>query len=165
MKSSLASLLLCLPLAFFGQSASQGSAANSVATVGGLPITEQELLDELGSQWQQLRKQEYEAKSKVLENLIRLKLAQAEAKRQSISLEKLLEQEADSKVAEPTDGEVEAYFLGQNTTDVRFDEMKEQYRISLKRIQQQRKRQAYADSLRAKTDVAITLRPPTVDVT
>ena len=49
----------------------------------------------------QLRTQEYETKSKTLDSLIRLKLVQAEAKKRGISAEKLIEQEVESKVADP----------------------------------------------------------------
>src|SRR5439155_14351005 len=136
-----------------------------VATVAGQPVTEQELVEALGpQQLMQMRTQEYETKSKALENVIRLKLVQVEANKHGISAEKLVEQEIDSKVTEPTDGEVEAYFWGQNRAGARFDDVKEQYRTALKRLKQQKARQVYADSLREKSDVAILLRPPSVDV-
>ena len=112
----------------------------------------------------QMRTQEYETKSKALESLIRLKVVQAEAKKAGLSAEKLIEQEVDSKTADPTDGEVEAYFWGQNRVGARFDEAKEQYRAALKQLKLQKARQAYADSLRAKIDVAVLLQPPSIDV-
>src|SRR5205809_1528238 len=100
-------LIAALPLGF----AVPAVAGDAVATVAGQPISEQELLESLGpQQLMQLRAQEHELKSKALENLIRLKLAHAEAKARGISAEKLIEQEVDSKVADPADGEVEAYF-------------------------------------------------------
>jgi protein-disulfide isomerase len=42
--------------------------------------------------------------------------------------------------------------------------VKEQYRASLKQLKLQKARQVYADSLRAKIDVAVLLRPPSVNV-
>jgi protein-disulfide isomerase len=159
MKVALLNLLLFLALshASFGQA--------TVATVDGQPVTEQDLMDALGpQQLMQLRAQEYEIRSKTLESLIRLKLVQAEAKKRGISPEKLIEQEVESKIAEPTDAEVEAYFWGQSQAGARFDDVKEQYRTTLKRLKSQKARQAYADSLRTKMDVAVLLRPPTVDV-
>src|SRR5439155_25262164 len=113
------------------------------------PISEQELLETLGPQQSmQMRMQEYEAKSKALDSLIRLKLVQAEAKKRGISAEKLIEQEVESKVADPSDGEVEAYFWGQNRAGARLEDAKEQYRAALKRLRLQKSRQAYAESLR-----------------
>src|SRR6266849_1760496 len=108
-------LFLALPKASFCQSAPQATSGDPVATVAGQPISEDELLETLGPQQaMQLRTQEYEAKSKALDSLIRLKLVQAEAKKRGISPEKLIQQEVEAKVADPTDREVEAYFWGQN---------------------------------------------------
>jgi len=167
----ISSLVLCLPLfvvfpkATFCQSAPQSSSSGPVATVAGQPVSEQDLLDTLGPQQaMQLRTQEYEAKSKALESLIRLKLVQAEAKKRGISPEKLIEQEVESKVPDPTDAEVEAYFWGQNPAGATLDEVKEQYRASLKQLKLKKARQVYADSLRVKFDVAVLLRPPSVTV-
>jgi len=59
------------------------------------------LVPELGSKLLQLRNQEYQMKSKALDDLIRKKLIDAEAKERGIPSDKLLEQEGDSKVADP----------------------------------------------------------------
>src|SRR5258706_638257 len=158
-------LLLPVRKASFCQSTPQATSGDAVATVAGQPISKDELLETLGPQQSmQLGTQEYEAKSKALDSLIRLKLVQAEAKKRGISAETLIEQEVESKVAEPTDGEAEAYFWGQNRAGARFDEVKDQYRAALKRLKLQKARQVYADSLRATIDVAVMLRPPSVDV-
>src|SRR5216683_752061 len=167
MKILLSNLSLCstLSLACFGQAAPDSNSSDSVATVAGQPVSEQELLDALGPQKvMQMRKQEYETKSAALDSLIRLKLVQAEAKKRGISAEELIKQEVESKVSDPTDGEVEAYFWGQNRAGASLEEVKEQYRASLKQLKLQKARQVYADSLRAKIDVAVLLRPPSVTV-
>ena len=166
MRTALLNLSLCmaLPLASFGQIAPHAKAVDPVAIVAGQPISEQDLIDSLGPQWMQLRTQEYEVKSKALESLIRLKAVQAEAKKRGLSAEKLIEQEVDSKVVDATASEVEAYFWGQNREGARFEDVKEQYRTALKQLRIQKARQAYADSLRANTEVAILLRPPSVEV-
>ena len=159
------SLGLAVSLACFGQAAPHSKSRDPVATVAGQPVSEQELLDVLGPQKvMQMRTQEYETKSAALESLIRLKLVQAEAQKRGISTEKLIEQEVESKVAEPTDGEVEAFFLGQNREGVRLEDAKEQFRSALKQLKLVKARRAYADSLRANMDVAVTLRPPSVNV-
>src|SRR6266446_4375492 len=158
-------LILALPKASFGQAATQASSGDPVATVAGHPISEQELLETLGPQQSmQMRMQEYEAKSKALDSLIRLKLVQAEAKKRGIPAEDLIQQEVESKVADPTDGEVEAFFLGQNREGVRLEDVKEQYRKALKELKLLKARRAYADTLRANIDVAVLLPPPAVNV-
>jgi protein-disulfide isomerase len=159
------SLFLALPKGSFGQASPQASPGDPVATVAGQAISEQELEETLGPQQvMQLRTQEYEAKSKALDSLIRLKLVQAEAKKRGITAEKLIEQEVESKVADPSDSDVEAYFWGQNRAGASFEEVKEQYRASLKQLKLQKARRVYADSLRTKFDVAVLLRPPSVTV-
>jgi protein-disulfide isomerase len=158
-------LFLALPKGSFGQAAPQASSSDPVATVAGLPISEEELLETLGPQQSmQLRMQEYEAKSKALNSLIRLKLVQAEAKRRGIPPEKLIQQDVESKAPDPTDSEVEAYFWGQNRAGASFEDVKEEYRANLKQLRLQKARQIYADSLRAEIDVAVLLRPPSVTV-
>ncbi len=156
---------MALPLALYGQAAPHASSGDPVATVAGQPIFESDLEAALGSQQlMQLRTQEYDAKSKALENLIRLKVVEAEAKKRGITPEKLIEQEVDSKVLDPADGEVEAYFWGQNRAGANFEDVKEQYRSALKRLRIQKARQNFADSLRKTTDVVVNLRPPSVNV-
>src|SRR5215469_8800924 len=158
-------LCLTLPLAFFTQTMAGAISVDPVATVAGQPISEQELTEALGpQQLMQLRTQEYQAKSKALESLIRLKLVQAKANKRGISPEELIKLEVEKKVADPTDAEVEAYFWGQNQAGVKFDDVKQQFRASLKQLKLLKARQAYADSLRAEFDVAVLLRPPSVEV-
>lgn len=166
MRKTLSILCFCLglPFACRAQAASGAGPAGPVATVAGQPISEQQLLESLGPQLMQLRNQEYELKSKALDSLIRQKLLEAEATKRGIPAQKLLEQEVDSKIAAPTDAEVEAYFWGQNRAGVRFDDVKDQFRANLKQTKIQKARQAYADSLRAKTEVAVMLRAPSVDI-
>jgi protein-disulfide isomerase len=144
----------------------QSSTASNdpVAIIAGQPLSQQELLEALGPELRQLQTQEYEVKSKALESLIRLKLVQAEAKKRGISAAELIAKEVASKVAAPTDGEVEAYFWGQNRAGVRFEDVKEQYRTVLRQLKVQRASEAYADSLRAKNDVLVLLQPPRVEV-
>jgi protein-disulfide isomerase len=156
-------LLLFAP-ALFGQAVPQLLADDPVAMVGGQPISEEDLLHALGPQLLQLRNQEYEVKSKALESLIRHRVVEVEAERRNISADALINREVDSKVADPTDGEVEAYFLGQNRSGMRLEDVKEQYRNTLKQLKMVKARQAYADSLRAKTEVRILLDRPSIDV-
>jgi len=146
----------------FGQTIPQ---ANPVAVVAGEAISEQDLAEAAGPQLMQVRTQEYEAKSKILESLIRRKVVEMEAKKRNLTPDQLMEQEVDSKVPDPTDGEVEAYFIGQNRAGARLEDTKEQFRSALKQVRLIKARQAYADSLRAKADVAVMLRPPSIDVT
>src|SRR5207245_2501358 len=77
-------LCLALPLGSFGQAAPHASSGNPIATVGGQPIYEQDLIQSLGPQLLQLRNQEYQLKSKALDDLIRQKLIEAEANKRGL---------------------------------------------------------------------------------
>ena len=156
--------LVLLGTSSFGQNQAPSKPDSAVAVVAGEPISEHELLEALGPQLAQLRNQEYELKTKALEELIRRKLVEAEAKKRGISSAKLLEQEADSKIAEPTEAEIEAFFLGQNRAGASLDEARDELRVTLKQIRIQKARQAYADSLRAKNEVTILLRAPRINL-
>ncbi len=156
---------LALAAACSAQTASQGRPGDPIATVAGQPIYERDLVTELGPKLLQLRNQEYQIKSKALEDLIRKRVLEAEAKKRGFSPDKLLEQEVDLKVGEPTDAEVAAYFLAiKNQVNQPFAEIKPQLQKALKALKIQQARQDFADSLRAKADVAILLRPPKVEV-
>src|SRR5438270_10844069 len=78
-----------------------------VAVVGGQPIYDEELAPVVEGQLAPLRTQEYEIKRKALDNLIEQKMLEVAAKKKGLTTEKLLDQEVNSKVPDPSDGEVE----------------------------------------------------------
>ncbi len=136
-----------------------------VATVGGEPIYDEDLTPTVQGQLLPLRNQEYEVKKHALDNLIEQKLLEKAAKKNGITTEKLLGQEVDSKVQEPSDAEVEAYYLAQKDRLNRpFDEVKIQLRQALKQAKIQQARQDYLKSLRKDTDVVVLLTPPKIRV-
>jgi protein-disulfide isomerase len=134
-----------------------------VAVVGGQPVMEDDLLPFVQAQSRQLRNQEYEMTSKALENLINQRLVDAEAKKKGVSNQKLIEQEVDSKITEPTDSEVAAYYLGRKGTEP-LEDVKETLRKGLKQARIQQAREQYVRGLRQRAEVIILLRPPKVQV-
>ncbi|MBI3933893.1 MAG: thioredoxin domain-containing protein [Acidobacteria bacterium] len=136
-----------------------------VAVVGGKAISEEELNSQIRPQLRQLRNQEYEVRSQALENLINQKLVEAEAQRRGITVQELLQQEVDSKIPEPTDPEVDAFYQGQKDRINRpLEELKDQIRQVLKQNRQQQFRQGFLKSLRDQTEVAINLVAPRIEV-
>lgn len=134
-----------------------------VAYIGGQPVVADALLPLVRPQLRQLRSQEYEIESKALTNLIDQKLIEAEAQKKGVPKEKLLEAEVDSKVNEPTDAEIEAYYLGQKINRP-LQEIKDELRKQLKQAKIQQARENYMQDLRKKADVTVLLRPPRVQV-
>jgi len=147
-----------------GQSVSGGdSAKQPVAVVAGQTIYENELLPTIQAQLMALRSQEYDLKRKALDTVIEQRLLEAEAKKRGISTDKLLEQLA--KIPDPTDAEVEAYYLAQKDRLARpFEDVKGQLREGLKQAKIQRARQEFLKRLRATSGVTILLSLPRVDV-
>ncbi len=160
-------LLLSVFLPWTGSTQNPGAAQpkQPIAVVGGQAIYEDDLLPSIQGELRTLKNQEYELKSKALEDLVNQKLLEAEAKKRGISPEKLLEQEADSKVSDPTDAEVEAFYLSQRNRGNRPPEVaKAQLREDLKQAKLQQARQEYFKRLREKAEVTILLRPPRIEV-
>jgi len=137
-----------------------------LATIDGQAITEDDLAPLVAGQLRPLREQEYQIKKKALDNLINQKLLEAEAKKKGVAnTDKLLEQEVDSKIGEPTDAELNAYYLAQKGQFNRsFNEVKAQIAPSLKQAKIQQARQEYTSHLREENKVAVLLSPPRVEV-
>src|SRR5260370_21252064 len=80
-----------------------------------------------------LRKQEYKLKSDALNQSIRKKLIELEAKKKGLSTEELLNQEVDSKISDPSDDVAKGYYLATNSqTTLPFDQIKAQAKQLLK---------------------------------
>src|SRR5437879_6448005 len=104
---------LCISALFaaiaLAQNAETSKPKQAVATVDGQTIYDEDLASSVQGQLLPLRNQEYEIKRKALDNLIEQKLLEAAAKKKGLTTEKLLEQEVNSKVADPSDAEIEGY--------------------------------------------------------
>src|SRR5205823_13861725 len=90
-----------------GEKAEISSLKQSVVTVDGQPIYDEDLAPSIQGQLLPLRNQEFEIKKQALDKLIEQKLLEAAAKKKGLTKENLLDQEVNSKVAEPSDAEVE----------------------------------------------------------
>src|SRR5947208_6038018 len=161
--------LLCIS-AFFAattvaQNAETSKAKQAVATVDGQTIYDEDLAASVKGQLLPLRNQEYQIKRKALDNLIEQKLLEAAAKKQGLTTEKLLLQEVDSKVADPSDAEIEGYYLAvKDRINRPLPDVKTQLRASIKQAKIQQVRQEYLKRLRADANVAVLLSAPKVEV-
>jgi protein-disulfide isomerase len=151
--------------ACFAQNADSAKRNEAVAIVGGETIYEADLLPSVQAQLIKLRSQEYDVKKKALDGLIEQKLLESAAKKKGTTTEKLLEQDVDRGVPEPTDAELQAYFLAQkDKLNRQFDDVKDQLRVGLKQAMIQEARQGYLKGLRKDGDVTVLLAPPKVQV-
>src|SRR5215472_4254553 len=138
--------LLCI-----AQNTETSKSKEPVATVAGQAIYDEDLVPSVQGQLLPLRNQEYEIKKRALDNLIEQKLLENAAKEKGLTSDKLLQEEVDAKVQDPTDAEVEAYYLAQKDRLNRplDDALKTQLRQSLKQAKIQQLRQDYVKGLRS----------------
>ncbi len=138
----------------------------TVAVVAGQAIYEDELLPLVQAQLLRLRNQEYELKSKALEDLVDQKLLESEAARRGMQVEELLAQELYAKGAELTEAELEDYY-GSQKEELKnrpFDQVKRQMWLAVRQERIQEARQEYLKGLREQAQVSILLRPPRIKV-
>jgi len=139
--------------------------AEPVAIIAGQPVYARDLDSAAQSQILPLRNQEYQIRSRVLDDLIRRRILEAEAKKRGLTVEQLYVEDVDSKIATPTDREVAAYYVPlRSQLNKPLEEIKNQLRTNLKAIQTTQARQDYAEFLRNKAEVAVLLHPPKFDV-
>jgi protein-disulfide isomerase len=158
-------LLFLGPAGSIAQNAGPAKQKEPLAIVGAQPIYDDDLLPFIQAQVFQLRLQEYDAKSKALENLINQKLLEAEAKKKGLPAEKVLEQEVDSKVPDPLESELQAlYIVQKQQLGKPFNELRPQLLQLLKKARIQEAREEYYKRLRAQAGVSILLQKPRVEV-
>ena len=162
-------LLLCMSAFFAATSVAQNAETpkpkQPVATVDGQTIYDDDLAPSVQGQLLPLRNQEYEIKRKALDTLIEQKVLEAAAKKKGLTTEKLLAQEVDSKVPDPSDAEIEGYYWGRKERISRpLADMKSQLRDALKQVKAQQARQDYLKTLRADSNVLVLLSAPRVEV-
>jgi protein-disulfide isomerase len=135
----------------------------AVAMVAGKPILESELIEGSQAAVLNLRKQEYDARRRALESLIDKKVLEAEAARRGMSINTLTREV--EQVAEPTPGEVEAFYLATRDQLQRsLDDVREQMRNALVLAKRTAARDALMKSLRARLGVQVLLESPRVEV-
>jgi protein-disulfide isomerase len=139
--------------------------AEVLAEVDGKPITEEALRVRIRGQLVRLEAQIYDVKQRGLDAMIGELLLEKTAAAKGLSPEKLLEQEVDSKVAEPTQPEIEAFYQGQkDRLNQPLEEVKGRIAQALKEAKMAEATRAYLRALRANAKVATYLQPPRVEV-
>jgi len=136
-----------------------------VALIDGKPVYARDLLDASQAQVLNLRKQEYDIKRRALDGVIEKRLLEAEAARRGTSVNQLMQKEIWVKVGDPTDAEIEAFYLArQDQVQRRLDEVRDQMRNALLLAKRTAARDAFMATIRAEHGVRILLESPRVDV-
>ncbi|MFT4569579.1 MAG: protein-disulfide isomerase [Hyphomicrobiaceae bacterium] len=138
-----------------------------VATVGGQPVTMEELVAELKPQLAELDNQRFEILENGLSGLIAARLIETEAKALGVTPEQLEKTEIVEKVTEPDEAEVLEVFeasKGQLGPDANIDELRPRIIEFLQSRGAGERAQVYLTELRDKYAVEVKLEAPKVEV-
>ena len=142
--------------------------ADTVATVGGTPITLAEVDDKALEQpasnfgSAKLSQALYEARRAALDELVAAKLIDEAARAQGIERAALIEKEITAKVQAVSDADVAAWFQANQgrLQGAPLDQVRQPIRAFLTQERMQGVRAQYIDTLKAKTTVTVMLDPP-----
>jgi protein-disulfide isomerase len=161
---------VCLSPFLAAQDKNLSPAPEPLAVFAGQPIYENQLPASDQVQLQRMMQQVWAVKRRALQTILNQKLVEAEAKKRGLSNEEFLKAEVDPKVAEPSDGEVSAYYQARQTQMPQpFDEMKDKIRQELKNEAIQKARLAYVQGLVQQAvnegGLVLLLSPPKLTIT
>jgi protein-disulfide isomerase len=146
---------------------------DTVATVGTTAITleqvDQKALDEPASSFGSLKLSQaiYESRRAAADGLVGDMLIDQEAKRRSVERAALYEQEVTAKVQAVTEAEIAAWYQAnqQRVQGATLDQVRAPIQSMLTQQRTQAAREAYIETLKAKTPVRVMIQPPRVMVT
>jgi hypothetical protein len=169
-KLSLAALIAVLTACSLtaAQQAKRPAPADTVATVGGTPITLAEVDDKALEQpasnfgSAKLSQALYEARRAALDELVADKLIDAAARAQGVERAALIEKEITAKVQAVSDADVAAWYQANQgrLQGAPLDQVRQPIRAFLTQERMQGVRAQYIDTLKAKTTVTVMLDPP-----
>ncbi len=159
-----AALALAVGAGYWVRSASSG-AQEQIARLNGQPLYESDLPAEVIGEIRNLRLQEYEVKYRAIRETALQRLLDDEAKRRNLSVEDLVKAEADAKVADPSDAELQTYYDAQKERlGKSLEEVSGVIRETLRKPRVDAARQQYFLGLLDKANLEILVDAPRVEV-
>ncbi len=133
-----------------------------VSEINGQKITRADLEKAQGNKLLQARYQYYQAELKALDEYIENKLLEDEARKRNMSVDELLDKEVVSKVQNPTDEQLQFFYDDLNVKDT-FANLRDKIFDHVRQRRIAKLRAAFIESIRTKSEVLITLAPPSAD--
>jgi protein-disulfide isomerase len=159
-----AALALAVGAGYWVRSASNGP-QEQIARLNGQPLYESDLPAEVIGEIRNLRLQEYEVKYRAIRETALQRLLDDEAKRRNLSVEDLVKAEADAKVADPSDAELQTYYDAQKERlGKSLAEVSGVIRETLRKPRVDAARQQYFLGLLDKANLEILVDAPRVEV-
>lgn len=157
-------VVVCLGLVLTASASAQlDKSTATLATLDGQPITDADL--DIESKLMDLRQEAYQARIEALGNVIAQRLLEKEAKARGLTTSELIEKEVNSKLAEPSDAEITAFYEKQKSRiNKPLEEIRPQVIEFLKNSQGQTVRDAYIDGLKANSKVRVLINAPRVSI-
>ena len=136
-----------------------------VAEVNGDKVTAAELDQQEASKLLQSRYAYYEVERKALDDLIDQHLLQIEARKQNLTVEKLLEREVTSKLPpDATEDQLRVYYEGLETDKPYDNDMREKIRQHIHDARAAKVKTVYLKTLRSQAKIVVELAPPSASV-
>jgi protein-disulfide isomerase len=135
-----------------------------VAEVNGDKLTVADLEQREATELLQSRYKYYQAERKALDDLIDQHLLEIQARKESLTVDQLLQREVTSKLkTDPTEDQLRIYYEGVET-DQPFEAMRDQILQHIQEARRTKARAAYVKTLRSQAQITIALTSPTAPV-
>jgi protein-disulfide isomerase len=155
---------LSVTLAVLGNgSAVAQKSTDVVAEIGPVTLTMSDLEQQESAKLLQARYDFYQAESKALDDLIDRTLIEQKAKSEKLSVSQLLDREVNSQVKDPTEDQIKIFYEGLET-DQPYEAMRGKILEKIRSLRSNKARAAYIKTLRAESNVYVTLAPPRTEV-
>ncbi|MGA7381774.1 MAG: thioredoxin domain-containing protein [Terriglobales bacterium] len=155
---------LGVTLALLGSaSAIAQTSTDVVAQIGAVKLTMSDLEQQESAKLLQARYDFYQAESKALDDLIDKTLIQQKARSQNLTVDQLLDREVKSQVKDPTEDQLKIFYEGLET-DQPYEAMRGRILDKIRATRTSKARLAYIKTLRAESNVYVTLAPPSTVV-
>lgn len=136
------------------------------ATIGGKPVTLQELDAKVLKTDMKLAQSLYDARRRALDEVLMERLLGEEAAAQKTTVDELIKKKVAEKATPVTDADVEAYFKANSArmAGKTLEQVSGQIKTQLTTQKQSDARSSLLTELKGKADVKVSLEPPRADV-
>lgn len=133
-----------------------------VAEVNGKRLTRADLEKAEGNKLLQARYQYYLAETKAVDEFVENKLLEMEAAKQKTTVDKLLDKEVNSKVADVAEEQLRLYFEDLNTKEP-YEAVRDKIQDYIRQKRVAKLKAAYIQQLRTQGSAIVLLAPPSAD--
>jgi protein-disulfide isomerase len=137
-----------------------------VATIGSEQVTEAEVAQRIRGRLVEIELERYNALKEGLEEVIAERLIEQEAAARDTTVEQLLEDEVERRISLPSTEDVDQFYAENEAqlSGQALEDLRPRIELYLQEQRRADRREELIDELRSTREVAIRLRPPTVEV-